>query len=269
MRFSPELREHTLRKVTVRAEVKSGLADGQFVPFYQPKIDLRQRSIAGFEVLGRWNSPKGLRGPGDFMAALDDPALAREYFTRQLDKVLADVTEWRADGLEVGRMALNTSSSDYVSFDLASHVLQRLEDSHLPAAVLGLEITETVILSDMRGIERTISRLRNAGIEIALDDFGTGYASLTHLRGLPIDVVKIDRSFIDRVVEDSGDRAIVAGIVSIGRALGLKIVAEGIETAEQADVLREDACDEGQGYFYGRPMPASDVPGFVRSWRGN
>jgi EAL domain-containing protein (putative c-di-GMP-specific phosphodiesterase class I) len=263
VRFAPHLREQAIRDVTVRAEVRSGLAEGQFVPFYQPKIDLRSGEIAGFEVLGRWNSRAGLRGPGDFIPALSDPELAREYFTRQLDQTLADVAGWRAAGLKVGRVALNTSSSDYVSFDLAEHVLRRLSETGLPADVLGLEITETVILSDMRGIERTISQLRNAGVEIALDDFGTGYASLTHLRGLPIDVVKIDKSFIDRIAHDPGDRAIISGIVSIGSALGLKVVAEGIENQEQVNTLRLAACDEGQGYLFGRPMPAHAIPEFL------
>jgi diguanylate cyclase (GGDEF)-like protein len=265
-RFSPSLRDETLRRVSLRAEVETGLAAGQFVPFYQPKVDVRTGAISGFEVLGRWNSPTGMRGPGDFIPALEDAKIAREYFNRQLDRVLADVSTWRRQGLKVGRMALNTSSADYANFDLAAHVLRRLKDNKLPPSVLGLEITETVILGDNASIKKTLSRLREAGVEIALDDFGTGYASLTHLRLFPIDVVKIDRSFVIGIAEDEGSRAIVSAVINLGHALGLKIVAEGIETAEQVGILRAGSCDEIQGYFYGRPMPPWEVPDFVRSW---
>jgi diguanylate cyclase (GGDEF)-like protein len=266
VRFEPSLREETLRRASLRSEVETGLASGRFVPFYQPKVDVATGEISGFEVLGRWNSPTGLRGPGDFLPALEDSRIAREYFTRQLDRVLADVATWRKDGLKVGRMALNTSPSDYESFDLAGHVLGRLQDARLPASVLGLEITETVILGDNASIKNTLSRLREAGIEIALDDFGTGYASLTHLRLFPIDVVKIDRSFVIDIADDEGSRAIVSAVIDLGHALGLKIVAEGIETPEQVAILRAGSCDEIQGYYYGRPMPPWEVPDFVRSW---
>ncbi len=266
VRFSPSLRDETLRRVSLRSEVETGLASGRFVPFYQPKVHVASGEISGFEVLGRWNSPSGLRGPGDFLPALEDARIAREYFTRQLDRVLSDVSGWRDQGLNVGRMALNTSSADYDSFDLASHVLGRLQEAKLPASVLGLEITETVILGEDDSIKKTLARLREAGVEIALDDFGTGYASLTHLRLFPIDVVKIDRSFVIDIAGDEGSRAIVSAVVELGHALGLKIVAEGIETAEQVAILRAGSCDEIQGYYYGRPMPSWEVPDFVRSW---
>ncbi len=266
VRFDPSLREETVRRASLRSEVESGLATGRFIPFYQPKIDVATGTISGFEVLGRWNSPKGMRGPGDFLPALEDSRIAREYFTRQLDRVLTDVSTWRKQGLAVGRMALNTSAAEYATFDLAGHVFGRLKEFGLPASVLGLEVTETVILGDNTSIKNTLSRLRAAGIEIALDDFGTGYASLTHLRMFPIDVVKIDRSFVIDIAEDEGSRAIVSAVIGLGHALGLKIVAEGIEEAEQVAILRAGSCDQIQGYFYGRPMPPWEVPDFVRNW---
>jgi diguanylate cyclase (GGDEF)-like protein len=269
VRFSSDLREETMRRASLRSEVESGLATGRFVPFYQPKVDVATGAIAGFEVLGRWNSPTGLRGPGDFLPALEDSRIAREYFTRQLDRVLSDVSNWRKQGLEVGRMALNTSAAEYVGFDLAGHVFGRLKEFGLPASVLGMEVTETVILGDNASIKNTLARLREAGIEIALDDFGTGYASLTHLRLFPIDVVKIDRTFVIDIAEDEGSRAIVSAVIDLGHALGLKIVAEGIETAEQVAILRAGSCDQIQGYFYGRPMPPWEVPDFVRTWPGD
>ena len=168
-------------------------------------------------------------------------------------------------GLSCGRIAMNTSSSEYFEFDLAGHILRRLEDSGLPASCLGVEITETVIVDRSHPpIKVTLERLRQAGVQIALDDFGTGYASLTHLHGYSIDVVKIDRSFVQGLPGDATSRAIVSAVLGLGRSLGIAVVAEGVETEEQAALLRAGGCGQGQGYLFSPSIPASRVADFIR-----
>jgi EAL domain-containing protein (putative c-di-GMP-specific phosphodiesterase class I) len=148
-------------------------------------------------------------------------------------------------------------------------VLGQLEAAAVPPSCLGLEVTETVFLGGGSGaIGPILQELHKAGIEIALDDFGTGYASLTHLQEYPVDVIKIDQSFIRGLITDSASQAITSVVLGLGRSLGMKVVAEGVETAEQAGCLKAAGCDQVQGYFFARPMPAESVPGFVAGWRG-
>ena len=268
IRYTPALRETAVHRVALRAEVRTGLSLGEFVPYYQPKIDLETGKIRGFEVLGRWHQSTNIRQPDYFIPALDDAELSREYYVRLLDKVLADLLSWRSMQVQCGRLAINTSRSEYADFDLAAHTLGRLERAGLPTSLLGIEITEGVILNENDGAaKRALISLQQAGVQIALDDFGTGYASLTHLKSFPIDVIKIDRSFVASLETDAGNRAIVSAVTGLGRDLGLTVVAEGVETPEQAKILKSCACHEIQGYLCGRPIPAGDVAGFIAAWR--
>jgi EAL domain-containing protein (putative c-di-GMP-specific phosphodiesterase class I) len=162
--------------------------------------------------------------------------------------------------LLIGRISINASAAEFRRDDYAERVLQYLRQAGVPTSYLGVEVTESVFLgSDTELAERTLRTLSTSGVTIALDDFGTGYASLTHLKRFPVNVIKIDRSFLNDIEVDAGDAAMVKAVLSLGRSLGIRVVAEGVETTAQASFLREHGCDFGQGYYFGRPMPAKEA----------
>jgi len=267
--YTPEIRQASEERARICAEVRATLPEKQFLPYYQPKIRLDTGEIAGFEALMRWDHPSGIRAPGSFAPALDDPELSRAMCAQMLDRIIADMARWQAKSLPFGRIAFNASASEFSGFDLAGHLKWRLKAIGLAPSSLGVEVTEAVILDGVAdSIIATLTELRAAGIEIALDDFGTGFASLTHLQDFPVDVIKIDQSFVRRIVSDADSRAIISAVLSLGRSLGKIVVAEGVETAEQAQLLKAAGCDQVQGYYFGRPMPADNVPKFIANWRG-
>jgi EAL domain-containing protein (putative c-di-GMP-specific phosphodiesterase class I) len=187
-----------------------------------------------------------------------------------LDHILADLAAWRQRNLPFGHVAFNASAADFTGVDLADHLLCRLSDAGIPASALGVEVTETVLLGgESEAVGPALRRLNAAGVSIALDDFGTGYASLTHLQQYPVDIIKIDQSFIRGIGTDSGSRAITSAILGLGGALGITVIAEGVETGEQAELLRLAGCDQAQGFHFARPMPAEAVPMFMAAWSGS
>jgi EAL domain-containing protein (putative c-di-GMP-specific phosphodiesterase class I) len=267
--YKKEIREASERRISVCSEVEAALAANQFVPFYQPKICLRSGMLVGFEALLRWEHPNGLRTPGSILPAFNVPELSRGICSRMLDRIVVDLAYWQAQRLPFGRVAFNASAAEFEGFDLANRVLRQLKSIGLSPAALGLEVTETVLLGrDTDAITAALKQLHDAGVEIALDDFGTGYASLTHLQKFPVDVIKIDQSFIRGLISDSGSQAITSVVLGLGHSLGMKVVAEGVETVEQARLLTASGCDQVQGYYFARPMPAADVPAFMMRWRG-
>jgi diguanylate cyclase (GGDEF)-like protein/PAS domain S-box-containing protein len=267
--YSPEFRDVADREQKVRAEVRAAIPQRQFIPFYQPKIRLNDGKIAGFEALLRWDHPSGIRSPGSILPAFEDPELSRALCNAMLDNIIMDVARWQTKGLPFGRVAFNASSSEFGEFNIADHLLPRLAAMGIKTSRIGMEVTETVFLNGAaEAIRNTLAQLRVAGIEIALDDFGTGFASLTHLQEFPVDIIKIDQSFVRGLVTDAGSRGITAAVLSLGRSLGKAVVAEGVETVEQARFLRAGGCDQVQGFLFARPMPAGDVPAFIENWRG-
>ena len=267
--YNQEIRQRSEARIRIRAEVRDTLPEKQFIPYYQPKIRLDTGEIAGFEALLRWDHPSGIRSPGSIVPALEDPELSRALCAAMLDRIIADMARWQSQAIPFGRVAFNASSSEFNGFDLAGHLTWRLKAIGLAPSLLGVEVTEAVFLDGVaESISATLAQLRSAGIEIALDDFGTGFASLTHLQDFPVDVIKIDQSFIRSLVTDADSRAITTAVLSLGRSLGKIVVAEGVETADQARLLRAARCDQVQGFYFARPMPADNVPKFIANWRG-
>lgn len=267
--YKTEIREASERRVAICTEVQEALGTGQFVPFYQPKICLVSGRIVGLEALLRWRHPSGLRTPGSLLPAFDVPELSRALCNTMLDQIVSDMASWQQRDLPFGRVAFNASSAEFHGFDLGNAVLRRLDSLGLAPSCLGLEVTETVFLGhDSGAIVSVLKHLHDAGVEIALDDFGTGFASLTHLQTYPVDVIKIDQSFIRGLLTDSGSQAITSVVLGLGRSLGMKVVAEGVENVEQARLLKAAGCDQVQGFYFARPMPADDVSTFVGNWRG-
>ena len=243
------------------ASVRKALADDEFAPFYQPKFDLATGALVGFEALTRWYQQGVIRGmPPVFLPEFPDSRLVAQVGARMTTRILDDVAEWARRDLRIGHVAINSCAADFAGGHHAGYLLHELQKRGIPPALIELEVTEGVFMG--RGsslVARALNILSDAGMRIALDDFGTGHASLTQLKNFPIDVLKIDRSFVAGIGQSADDTAIVRAIVGLSESLGMESVAEGIETEEQAVFLRRAGCNIGQGYLYGAAIAASDV----------
>lgn len=260
-RFRPDMRASMQRRTSMLSVARMIARDDRVVPFYQPKVRLSDGALSGFEALLRWrHDTLGIQGPDTIAAAFDDLAAAISLGERMLQRVCADLARWRDSGLALTRVAVNLSPAEFRRDDLFDRIMRQLGRYDLPAELLELEVTETVFLG--RGADSvgdTLAAFHDAGVTVALDDFGTGYASLKHLREFPVDVIKIDRSFVADLLTDPGDAAIVNAVLGLANQLGIAVVAEGVETPEQAAYLLEQNCGHAQGYLFGRPMPAHEA----------
>ena len=263
--FHPAMRTELEQRVELLRDVRAAIEANQFTLFYQPVVDIREQGVAGFEALMRWVHPEqGVLTPARFMAAFEDEDLSLRLGDLALEGVLRQMRVWLDQGVEFGRIAVNISEAQFRGGRLAEEVQERLARWDVPCQRLTIEVTENVYMgwgSDL--VSETVRRLHEAGVMIALDDFGTGYASLAHLRRFPIDRLKIDKSF----VQNTEDEAIVKAVITLGSSMGMKVVAEGVEDAEQLAVLARYGCDQIQGYHFGRPMPAEAVAGFLADFR--
>ena len=263
--FIPAMREAFDARKSVLSNFRSGLRAGHVVPYYQPKVSLATGSLVGFEALARWIHPeRGLLTPAVFTPVFEDGDLVRHLGVVMRAAVLSDMARWLGQGLAFGRMAVNCAGAEFADGDFGRTVLGEIEGAGVPPALFEIEVTEGVMLDrDEAPVGRAMATLRQAGVAISLDDFGTGYASLIHLKRFPVDTIKIDRSFVAGMA-DAADAAIVTAIIGVGRSLGIATVAEGIETADQAAKLFALGCDQAQGFFFGKPMPAERVPWFIK-----
>ncbi|KQT07757.1 hypothetical protein ASG40_12620 [Methylobacterium sp. Leaf399] len=265
--FTPSLRVQIETRVRIAGEMRTALDEGQLVPFYQPNVGLQGRGIVGFEALARWQHPsRGLLVPADFSTVFDDPDIGNAVGLCLMRRICADVAGWVALGLDPGRVFLNLSATQFAQDNLARTLLGEIDRAGLARDRIGIEVTETVLLGGHGDrVASVLDALHSAGIGVALDDFGTGYASLTHLKQYPVDEIKIDRSFVRDLERDANDAAIVVAVLHLGRSLGLRVTAEGVETEAQAAFLDANGCDTAQGYLYAKPMSASRVPWFLRN----
>ncbi|ANY78925.1 hypothetical protein BB934_12485 [Microvirga ossetica] len=268
--FVATMREEAQKKASALEVATSALASDWIVPFYQPKMALASGTLSGFEALLRWHHPNGgIQSPEKIAPAFNDTELGTAIGERMRACIFRDLRRWRDAGLPVGRIAINVSAAELRRDTYAERVLDELRRADLPASCLEVEVTESVFLdSGAEFVERALRTLSAEGVTIALDDFGTGYASLSHLKRFPVDAIKIDRTFVSGLETDAGDAAIVRALLSLGRNLGIEVVAEGVETAVQQSLLQRLSCDLVQGYRIGRPMPAEDLPSFIASWAG-
>ena len=260
--FQPVLREDMQRRTNMIHLAREAIQDHRILSYYQPKLDLRSREVLGFEALMRLRAPGGqIHLPERVEAAFEDLEVAAKLSDRMIEHAIADMCGWLDRGLDFGHVAINASAAEFRSDRFAEHVLEQLETSSIPSSMLQLEVTETVFLG--RGAEyvhRALEMLSDAGVKIALDDFGTGYASLRHLKQFPVDLIKIDRSFVRDLDSDPGDEAIVRAVINLGRSLGIAVVAEGIEQESQVEWLLREGCTVGQGFLFSPAQPASAVP---------
>lgn len=264
--FEPSMMAEVERHQAMIASARQALRRKTITPYYQPKISLQTSRITGFEALLRWHDHEGqLQGPETLKAGFDDPALGGPLSERILEGVLNDIDVWIRDGVDFGHVAINVTASDFRRGCYAERLLERLVERNIPPAAIQVEVTETVFLGRGAGfVESALRKLSEHGIRIALDDFGTGYASLSHLNQFPVDMLKIDRSFISEIGTNRDAEAISATVINLGRCLGLEVIAEGIETQEQESHLVGLGCDTGQGYLYSRALPAIEIPQILR-----
>ena len=243
-------------------DAHKAIENGEFRVHFQPQFDLHTGCLSGAEALVRWSGPDGLQSPASFMNELERARSMIPLLQFVMNNTSREMSRWvrRAPDLQV---AINSSATDLENTDLVDIMNDVLGMWNLDPAHLKLEITETSLMRNpQKGIE-TLEQLRALGIRTSIDDFGTGYSNLTWLKNLPVDELKIDKSFVQSVLDDSRDRKIVKSIIDLAHAMGLKVVAEGIESEGITHVLREAGCDIGQGYFFGQPVSSAD---FERCW---
>jgi diguanylate cyclase (GGDEF)-like protein len=259
--FRPAMRMEMQKRLSMLSLARDALAHRRIFPFYQPKVDLVTGAVVGFEALLRWKHPSaGTQSAATIAAAFEDLSIAAEISDEMVAAVVADLVRWRDEGVAPGHVAINAAAAEFRRGDFADKLLERLHIAGLPPSLLEVEVTETVFLGrGAESVERALKLLSSAGVGIALDDFGTGFASLSHLKQFPVDFIKIDRSFVRDLEEDPDDAAIVDAVVNLGRSLGIRIVAEGVENERQHAFLAALRCDFGQGYLYGKAAPAGEV----------
>ncbi len=265
--FDQGMRDVIERALSTEGELRKALDADQFVVYYQPILDVRSRQIVGAEALIRWMHPtRGLVPPGEFIPTAEATGLIAAIGARVLRVACEECAGWtQLTGSSLG-VAVNLSANQLIEGDLAQFVLAALQDARLAPGLLTLEITESVIMSDAEKAVRVLDRLRDVGVCVSVDDFGTGYSSLSYLKRLAIDSVKVDRSFVSGLPGDSEDCAIVIAVQNMAHALGLRVIAEGVESYEQFQFLAAHECDEAQGFLFARPMPAEEFREFVASW---
>lgn len=259
--YKPEISMLFDKRRLAIEKVERAVIGNRLVPFYQPFVRLSDRSIYGYEALARIRNQDGsISAAGDFAEAFSDQRSCRRIGERMMNLVIADIANLRAGGINPGVISLNATEAELHSPEFAGRLLKRLDDCAIDPSTIKLEVTETLFLgSDTGAIRTELKRLSAAGVLIALDDFGTGYSSLTHLRDFPIDQIKIDKSFVFGLGHDTESFAIIKALVDLAHALGMTVVAEGIETETQYAFLRAIGCDSGQGYLFGKAAPVSSV----------
>jgi diguanylate cyclase (GGDEF)-like protein len=254
-RYRSDRDESNVNRMTLVADLRNAIAAGEFVLHFQPQVDLLTGQVVGSEVLTRWQHPRrGLLGPDAFISAAENSGLMQEFTVHILDQAVAECAHWRRHGA-IAPVSVNLSARNLLDSRLPGDVARILADHNLPAGLLVLEITETTMVSDIETVQEVLAALRQIGVELSVDDFGTGYSSLALLQRIAVNEIKIDKSFVQAMNTSEGDAAIVRATIELAHGLGLRVVAEGVETDEHVKALRTLRCDVAQGWYFG---PAAD-----------
>jgi diguanylate cyclase (GGDEF)-like protein len=255
--YSSELNANLQERLTLEKDLHNAIQNGEMFLYYQPQVCLRSGKIIGVEALLRWNSPNhGWVSPAKFIPIAEETGLIISIGEWVLRTACAQNYNWQLAGLPLVKIAVNISSRQFKEQNLVDITAQVLQETNLKAKYLELEITESLIIENIQQAINTMNQLHSMGITLSLDDFGTGYSSLNYLKRLPIDILKIDRSFVRELIVGSDDAAIVKAIISLAHNLQLSVIAEGVETQAQLEYLQKHGCDEIQGYYISRPVPA-------------
>lgn len=265
--YTPEMEEASQSNINLNleADLRNAICREEFVLHYQPQIDLNTGHVVGAEALVRWKRPGfGLVLPGAFMTVAEESGLINEIGAWVLREACAQGAVWRQLGYPPLRIAINLSPVQFLGQDLVQLVSEALSATGIEPELLELELTESSLLTDIGRTKTILGGLKDLGVRVAIDDFGVGYSSLSYVKNFPVDTLKIDRSFISNLAADTRDRAIVQAIIALAASLGFKVIAEGIENAQQLTCLRNYACDEAQGYLFSRPVTCDEFETLLR-----
>jgi diguanylate cyclase (GGDEF)-like protein/PAS domain S-box-containing protein len=264
--YSPDISAVSDQRLRIEAGLRDALARDEFSLHYQAKVDLLSREIRGVEALLRWSHPElGTVSPAQFIPIAEECGLIVPIGLWVVTAACTQAVDWLRQGLPPINVAVNLSPRQFQDQHLVDHIRRILEETGMPPAMLELEITESVMLNDIDAAVAKMNEIRDLGVRVAIDDFGTGYSSLSQLKRFPLDALKIDRSFIKGIPSDKDDMAITEAILTLGKTLGVKIVAEGVETDEQRAFLERHACNEMQGFHFSRPIPPEQFADFYRA----
>jgi len=259
--FEPEMNARAERRLELESALRRAVANDQLMLHYQPVVDVKRGAVTSAEALLRWQHPElGMVSPAEFIPVAEDMGLIVEIGKWVVRECHRQLEAWRKLGLEKLRVSINVSPMQLRREEDAQALLDllgELADQHLV-----LELTESALIDNSDGVHRFLSQARTLGIRVALDDFGTGFSSLSYLRNFEFDVLKVDKTFIDELA-NTRDYGLVASIVSMGRILGMRVVAEGVETSEQVKRLRQIGCDYVQGFYFSKPLPADAFHQFI------
>ncbi|HDS1820184.1 TPA: EAL domain-containing protein [Pseudomonas putida] len=255
--YQAEMNASALERLELESDLRHAMEQNEFILYYQPQFSGDGKRLTGAEALLRWRHPtRGLVPPGDFIPVIEELGLVVDVGDWVLREASRQLKAWHKAKVRVPKVSVNISARQFSDGQLGTRIANILEESGLPPACLELELTESILMREVNEALQILASLKNLGLSIAVDDFGTGYSSLNYLKQFPIDVLKIDRTFVDGLPEGEQDAQIARAIIAMAHSLNLAVIAEGVETHEQLEFLREHGCDEVQGYLFGRPMPA-------------
>ena len=264
--FTKEVKTQSIERLTLEMALRRALERNQFALHYQPKVDMASGQITGVEALLRWTHPDlGVLPPTQFIPLAEETGLIVPIGRWVLKEACAQNMAWQRRGLRPGSMAVNLSPRQFVDEHLLQDIDEALAASGMSPVLLQLEVTESMVMRNVSRAVKVLDAIQSRGIRLAIDDFGTGYSSMSLMKQFPIDTIKIDRSFVRDLPKDSEDQAIAQAIISMGKALGMTVIAEGVETTEQEAFLRNHACDEMQGFLFSEPVPPQQLADLLRS----
>jgi predicted signal transduction protein with EAL and GGDEF domain len=266
--FTPELNSRAVERLKIETALRRAIERNEFSLRFQPQMSTRTQDVVGAEALLRWNSTElGSVLPEQFIPVAEEAGLIREIGAWVVREACAQLKAWQQSGLGDLRIAINISGSQISDVNLPRVISDSITEFNINPAAIELEITETVLVAATEQNALVIQSLRDLGVRIAIDDFGIGYSSMSYLGRMPAHAIKIDRSFVSSCLDRKEDAAIVSAVAALGRGLGLDVIAEGIESQAQLDMLAEVGCDLLQGYFVARPMVANELEEFVKQQR--
>ena len=265
--FEPAMHQSVMDRIALEADLRLAIDRGELSLAYQPQLDLRRLTVTGIEALARWNHPtRGPVPPSEFIGLAEDAGIIGDLDAWVLTQAVNQVRRWRADGIGPVTLAVNISGKEFSDEHLADRIATTVAEGGLAPEDVEIEVTESVAF-ETTNARTALAKLREQGFRVAIDDFGVGFSMLSRLQDLPVDRLKIDRSFIEKITFGETEAPIVSGIIAMAHSLRLKVIAEGIETSEQLSFLRRSGCDFAQGFRLGRPMPAADIEPLLREGR--